>query len=256
MRKIIFLIIAGLLFTNLTYAQEVVVTSVNINCINLNSNLKQGIRGSSDVIVLQNFLKEKGYLSVNATGFFGPLTLSAVKAFQKSSNISATGFVGPLTRASINKITCTFVELPRIENINNTPITTIPIPDVVTPTEPEVVIVPVAEDVILTAPNNSSLRVRTDSSLNITTDSVSVKGTVTAGARSGTEVWFELTTNANVYKTSETIISPKVVQKTNEKFEYIFLNLNSNTNYYYRACAGNTSLGQRSCGGTTTVKTN
>jgi hypothetical protein len=127
----------------------------------------------------------------------------------------------------------------------------------VIPEQPQTLpVVQPIEDVVLTAPNNSSLRVRTDSVLNVTSNSISVKGTVTAGARSGTEVWFELTTNPDVYKTSETKISNKVSQKINEKFEATFNNLISETNYYFRACAGNVSLGQRSCGGTITVKTN
>jgi len=257
MRKIIFLIIFGLLFTNLAYAEEITVTNVKINCINLNSNLKQGMKGNENVVILQNFLKEKGYLSTNATGFFGPLTLKAVKAFQKTNNISATGFVGPVTRALINKVTCINLEPSTIITPIPENTTTTPPPSAIIPTEPAVVTTPVVvEDVILTAPNNSSLRVRTDSSLSITSNSISVRGTVTAGARSGTEAWFELTTNPNVYKTSETTITPRVIQKTNDKFEYTFVNLQSSTNYYYRACAENTSLGQKSCGSTTNVKTN
>lgn len=37
------------------------------------------------------------------TGYFGPLTLSYVKRFQKENNIIQTGFVGPLTRAALKE---------------------------------------------------------------------------------------------------------------------------------------------------------
>jgi peptidoglycan hydrolase-like protein with peptidoglycan-binding domain len=256
MRNFIFLIIFSLLFVNLTSAQEVNTTSLKTNCINLTVSLKQGNR-SSNVVVLQNFLREKGYLNAPATGFFGAQTLKAVKNFQKDNNINATGSIGPITRALINKLNCKKEDSTN-NNIPNptTPQVIVSVAPVI-PEQPQTLpVVQPIEDVVLTAPNNSSLRVRTDSVLNVTSNSISVKGTVTAGARSGTEVWFELTTNPDVYKTSETKISNKVSQKINEKFEATFNNLISETNYYFRACAGNVSLGQRSCGGTITVKTN
>ena len=40
-----------------------------------------------------------------ATGYFGPITLAAVKAYQASKGISTTGYVGPLTRAALNSAT-------------------------------------------------------------------------------------------------------------------------------------------------------
>ncbi len=59
---------------------------------------------SSDVILLQTYLKEAGFLapSVEVTSYFGPLTEAAVKQFQVSQGIETTGTVGPLTRASIS----------------------------------------------------------------------------------------------------------------------------------------------------------
>ncbi len=61
----------------------------------------------ADVTSLQNLLKSGGFLNVSATGYFGPLTESAVKAFQEKYNIakpgdSGYGFVGPKTRAKLN----------------------------------------------------------------------------------------------------------------------------------------------------------
>jgi len=63
------------------------------------TNLKYGMR-SNDVKLLQ----EK--LGVINTGYFGPLTLAAVKNFQAANGVPATGFVGELTRAQLNAKFC------------------------------------------------------------------------------------------------------------------------------------------------------
>jgi peptidoglycan hydrolase-like protein with peptidoglycan-binding domain len=68
--------------------------------------LSTGSEGT-DVTSLQNVLKNQGLFNVSATGYFGPLTESAVKAFQEKYNIaksgdSGYGFVGPKTRAKLN----------------------------------------------------------------------------------------------------------------------------------------------------------
>ncbi len=59
---------------------------------------------SSDVTNMQNILKIHGYFDYNSTGFFGPLTLFAVRAFQKAYGLPTTGFCGPLTRAKLNAL--------------------------------------------------------------------------------------------------------------------------------------------------------
>jgi len=67
-------------------------------------NLQLGNRdnqGKDDVYKLQSCLKSLGYLSVNPTGFFGNLTLNAIKNFQRSKLLPVTGFFGPLTRNAI-----------------------------------------------------------------------------------------------------------------------------------------------------------
>jgi hypothetical protein len=75
-------------------------------CIVLKRNLFYGSRGS-DVRRLQVFLRAKGYLSSSPTGYFGKLTVRAVKLFQGDNNISKeVGFVGPTTRAKIKALTC------------------------------------------------------------------------------------------------------------------------------------------------------
>ncbi len=67
----------------------------------LTSNLQFGMR-NGDVTELQNFLTEAGVYSGPITGYFGPLTLAAVKRYQAQEGLPQTGFVGPLTRGRIN----------------------------------------------------------------------------------------------------------------------------------------------------------
>ncbi|MBC7074340.1 peptidoglycan-binding protein [Candidatus Parcubacteria bacterium] len=71
-----------------------------------------------EVFCLQQFLKSQGpeiYPEGLVTGYFGPLTLSAVKRFQQKywkeilapwglNQNQPTGIVGPTTRAKINQI--------------------------------------------------------------------------------------------------------------------------------------------------------
>ncbi|MDB5188298.1 MAG: sleB [Candidatus Kaiserbacteria bacterium] len=57
---------------------------------------------SSDVTQLQQRLTTLNMYSGPITGYFGPLTESAVMNYQTAHGISAVGSVGPLTRASLN----------------------------------------------------------------------------------------------------------------------------------------------------------
>lgn len=88
---------------------EVIYPTVYASCVDLKKNMNYRARDvstSGEVSILQKFLKTKGYLDSEPTGFFGPATLSAVKKFQSASNIFSTGFVGPLTRVGIKAISC------------------------------------------------------------------------------------------------------------------------------------------------------
>ena len=78
-------------------------------CISINNNLRyrdRDIYKSNEVSTLQDFLQMKGYLNNEPTGYFGLLTLSAVRSFQMANSISATGYVGPITREKIRALTC------------------------------------------------------------------------------------------------------------------------------------------------------
>ena len=58
--------------------------------------LKYGM-SSNDVVKLQKRLKELGYFSANCTGYFGSITLTAVKSFQRENSLDVDGIAGPLT---------------------------------------------------------------------------------------------------------------------------------------------------------------
>jgi len=64
--------------------------------------LKLKSRGD-EVKELQKYLNENKYPSGSADGIFGPLTLKAVKDFQKDHNLKPDGIVGPNTRKIINQ---------------------------------------------------------------------------------------------------------------------------------------------------------
>ena len=68
----------------------------NENITKPSGTLKYGMT-SNDVVKLQQRLKELGYFTSNCTGYFGSITLSAVKSFQKANSLSVDGIAGPLT---------------------------------------------------------------------------------------------------------------------------------------------------------------
>jgi peptidoglycan hydrolase-like protein with peptidoglycan-binding domain len=89
-----------------TQSAEFVVTGSSVRtqpvCALLKRNLGVGTRGD-DVSGLQEFLQSEGYLTAKATGYFGPLTASAVAKWQAAEGVANVGTVGPLTRERILK---------------------------------------------------------------------------------------------------------------------------------------------------------
>jgi hypothetical protein len=69
----------------------------------LTRQLEQGMTGT-DVSTLQTFLASDStiYPQGRVTGFFGPLTFTAVSNFQSKNGIARVGRVGPITLAAIN----------------------------------------------------------------------------------------------------------------------------------------------------------
>jgi hypothetical protein len=68
--------------------------------VRITKNLFIGSRGAQ-VTALQQLLIEQGYMKGSATGYFGGLTLQAVRHYQKDHRITGTGFVGALTRKAL-----------------------------------------------------------------------------------------------------------------------------------------------------------
>ncbi len=82
-----------------------------MGCFIFTSDLKYGDgrnggSKSSDVMDLQDKLRQKGYLSVASTGYFGPATLKAVKKYQRDNGISQTGYIGEKTRGQLRNHFC------------------------------------------------------------------------------------------------------------------------------------------------------
>lgn len=71
----------------------------------ITKTLKLGMSGI-DVSNLQKMLQDKGYFPVNAqcTGYFGSVTLEAVKKFQKENGLQVDGIVGPKTREKLSTL--------------------------------------------------------------------------------------------------------------------------------------------------------
>ena len=67
------------------------------------TNLVPGYSGD-EVIALQTALKLDGEFKAPTTGWYGPLTFAAVRAFQTKYGITPLGIVGPKTRAQLNSL--------------------------------------------------------------------------------------------------------------------------------------------------------
>lgn len=68
-------------------------------------DLYYGLRGDTEVVRLQDFLRERGFFTAQSTGNFFGLTRSAVQQFQSAQNIfPVSGYFGPLTRGAANKL--------------------------------------------------------------------------------------------------------------------------------------------------------
>jgi peptidoglycan hydrolase-like protein with peptidoglycan-binding domain len=67
------------------------------------SVLKKGMRNSA-VTQLQKDLIKLGYLSANATGYYGDLTVAAVKKLQKHQGLTQDGIAGKNTFAAIDRL--------------------------------------------------------------------------------------------------------------------------------------------------------
>ncbi len=76
-----------------------------MTCTNLTKSLSKGSE-NSEVLKLQQFLFDGGYLTVKPNGYFGNGTVAAVKKFQIANGTSPVGSVGPATRSKIKEVSC------------------------------------------------------------------------------------------------------------------------------------------------------
>jgi len=77
----------------------------NSSCSIFSQDLYYGMK-ASEVKCLQQFLANLGnniYPEKLITGYYGPLTMAAVKRYQALKGIITTGYFGPLTRAKVNQ---------------------------------------------------------------------------------------------------------------------------------------------------------
>ncbi len=79
--------------------------AINYPCTVMTQFMEYGSR-ASQVLTLQKFLSDTGYMEMWPTGYFGRNTEAAVRLWQARHNVDVRGYVGPNTRASIAAITC------------------------------------------------------------------------------------------------------------------------------------------------------
>lgn len=72
--------------------------------IQFTRSLGYGTPQRAEVMQLQQFLIDRGYLNSAVTGNYLSLTKKAVQAFQLDQGIETTGYFGPKTRTAANKI--------------------------------------------------------------------------------------------------------------------------------------------------------
>ena len=72
--------------------------------LSASGSLQKGDEGA-EVTALQKMLIQLGYLSTDATGYFGSATRSAVVAFQKAAGLDADGVAGKATLSALQKKT-------------------------------------------------------------------------------------------------------------------------------------------------------
>ncbi|MDB5204638.1 MAG: Cell wall lytic [Candidatus Taylorbacteria bacterium] len=101
------------------HADNIVAPSTS--CVQISKNLSLGLSGN-EVTKLQLYLSQTGYFSVAPSGYFGQVTMGAVRNFQRDHGITILGSVGPLTRAEIARVSCGTVTAltPHIDSITPT----------------------------------------------------------------------------------------------------------------------------------------
>lgn len=117
MKKIHFLLIILVLstiITNNTHALSLIENNTiddgNQNCTKFQQDLRlydgPNNKKSEAVFELQNSLIQENYLKTQSTGFFGLLTLNALKKYQRDHGLPNTGYMGKMTRRILRNQFC------------------------------------------------------------------------------------------------------------------------------------------------------
>ncbi len=118
--------------------QTTTVNSKNPNLKPIYQNLSRGSKHSEVITVQQLLVKESLLSADSATGFYGPITEEAIKAFQRKYNIVSSGTplttgygaIGPKTRMKINELlgitSIGSTSLPKSSGVQATTQTTVP----------------------------------------------------------------------------------------------------------------------------------
>jgi len=88
------------LLAQITALQAQIAGQATTGMVCFNTDLQQGMTSDS----VKNLQIKLGVTPTS--GYFGPITLAAVKSFQAANSIITTGYVGPLTRAALNALYC------------------------------------------------------------------------------------------------------------------------------------------------------
>lgn len=75
------------------------------SCITLTKALSKG-QENTEVLTLQQFLVDGGYMTVKPDGYFRTSTVTAVKKFQIANGLSPVGSVGSGTRGKVKEVSC------------------------------------------------------------------------------------------------------------------------------------------------------
>jgi hypothetical protein len=97
------------------------------NCTDITSNLSKGSK-NNEVLKLQLFLFDSGYLTIKPNGYFGNGTVTAIKKFQLINKLPAVGSAGPATRNKIKDLSCPLSTKVKINTASSSGITAISVP--------------------------------------------------------------------------------------------------------------------------------
>lgn len=206
-----------------------------LTCTNLTRTLSK-YSENSEVLALQQFLFESGYLTAKPNGYFGENTRKALIAFQKNQKINGTGNVGPLTRVKIKEISCSgattstekknpseSVQVKKEEKVTvvvkDTPVTV--------PTQTVPVVVPTNEI--------PTIFVKTRIPTEVTSTSATLSG---SGGIDGEKHWFEWGKTIEMGNAT-----PQTVASTS--YTYKLTGLSPNTTYVFRAVTSVASSTER-----------